>query len=108
MKPLAPGFESTTTGWPHVFASLSAIIREKTAGAAPAEYGAVSLTSFDGNVCAPAESAVNADHPTTALMTNNRRAAAPSPVVNLAAHISNLPSRRSPAPDAHCAARAVA
>ena len=52
MNPLAPGFASTITGRPHAFASLSATVRVNTAGAAPAEYGAVIRTGFAGNDCA--------------------------------------------------------
>src|SRR5256885_16570689 len=54
MKPLAPGRGSTTTGCDHARESLSASTRVKTAGAAPAEYGAVIFTTFVGNGCASA------------------------------------------------------
>src|ERR1700694_2481942 len=54
IKPLAPGFASTITGCDQAFDSLSAIMRVKIAGPAPAAYGAVILTTFDGKVWARA------------------------------------------------------
>ena len=54
INPLAPGFASTITGCDHAFDSLSAMMRVKIAGPAPAAYGAVILTTFDGKVWARA------------------------------------------------------
>src|SRR5438045_8644076 len=54
IKPLAPGFVSTITGWDHAFDSLSVMMRVKIAGHAAAGYGAVILMTVGGKVWARA------------------------------------------------------
>src|SRR5690242_4529820 len=58
MKPLAPGRGSTSTCCDQTRDSFSASTRVNTAGAAPAEYGAVIFTTLDGYACASADEVV--------------------------------------------------
>src|SRR3954469_4101211 len=50
--PLAPGWFSTTTDWPHMSESFCATIRVKASEALPVDSGTMILTAFVGQLSA--------------------------------------------------------
>src|SRR5258708_3646114 len=58
--PDAPGRLSTTTGWPHISASLGPMVRARMSMPVPGENGTTILTGCVGHDCAWAADAASA------------------------------------------------